>query len=159
MKIELKNVKLFLAGSEETICFTATLYVDGKKVGDASNDGRGGNNRVHAPRDVLDRLDAYCRTLPSKPNEFHPGETWQPDLDSVISDIVNEHVKKHEEKRIARMDAREKAKLVALGCKTVIRINFKDGLSLWTGTRGTDIKPLLAANEEKHGPIENHIVL
>ena len=47
MKAELKNVKIAEFLSEETTAFTATLYIDGKKVGFAKNDGRGGNNSIY----------------------------------------------------------------------------------------------------------------
>ena len=40
MKIEVKNVKFVEALSEETYCFTASIRVDGKKVGEASNRGQ-----------------------------------------------------------------------------------------------------------------------
>jgi len=42
MEIELKNVKHTEWNSEETACFQATLYVDGKRVCVVSNQGRGG---------------------------------------------------------------------------------------------------------------------
>lgn len=42
MKIELKNVKVIESMSEETNCYTASLYVDGKKIGIVSNRGHGG---------------------------------------------------------------------------------------------------------------------
>ncbi len=41
----LKNLKVCEWASEETTCFTATLYVDGKRVGECSNDGHGGADR------------------------------------------------------------------------------------------------------------------
>lgn len=44
MKIELKNLKVYPRLSEETTAFTATVYADGKKVGEAKNDGHGGCN-------------------------------------------------------------------------------------------------------------------
>ena len=42
MKLELKNVKINEAFSEETLMFKADLYVNGKKIAYAENDGRGG---------------------------------------------------------------------------------------------------------------------
>jgi hypothetical protein len=38
----LKNVKIIEELSEETICFTASLYRDGKRLGTVSNRGHGG---------------------------------------------------------------------------------------------------------------------
>jgi hypothetical protein len=42
MKVELKNVKYSAFASQETHCFEATVYIDGKRVGTVSNEGYGG---------------------------------------------------------------------------------------------------------------------
>jgi hypothetical protein len=47
MKIELKNVKFSDFASEETNCFRADVYVNGKKAGYCNNDGHGGCTNVH----------------------------------------------------------------------------------------------------------------
>ena len=44
MKLELKNVKHAAFASQETHCFEATLYVDGKRFATVSNEGHGGCN-------------------------------------------------------------------------------------------------------------------
>ena len=45
MKLELKTIKHTAWASEETHCYQASLYVDGKPVAIVSNDGRGGADR------------------------------------------------------------------------------------------------------------------
>ena len=47
MKLQLKKVKIYDELSDETICFTAELYADGKKVATVKNDGRGGSTDVY----------------------------------------------------------------------------------------------------------------
>ena len=42
MKFELKNIKYSDFASEETNCFQATLYKNGKRFSTVSNDGKGG---------------------------------------------------------------------------------------------------------------------
>lgn len=42
MNITLKNVKVIKSMSRETLCYTATIYVDGFKAGTCENDGSGG---------------------------------------------------------------------------------------------------------------------
>ena len=42
--MELKRVKCYDKLSEETICFTAELWEDGKHIGNLKNDGQGGSN-------------------------------------------------------------------------------------------------------------------
>lgn len=47
MEITIKKLKVIKAMSEETLCFTATVYVDGKKAGTAQNRGFGGMTDVY----------------------------------------------------------------------------------------------------------------
>ena len=47
MDIKLKNLKIAKFMSEETTCFQATIYVDGKIAGTAQNDGHGGSTYCH----------------------------------------------------------------------------------------------------------------
>ena len=48
MKLELKNIKHTAWASEETHCYQASLYVNGKPVAIVSNDGHGGCDRDYA---------------------------------------------------------------------------------------------------------------
>lgn len=47
MKLELKNIKYTEWASQETLCYQAALYVDGKPVALVSNDGHGGCDREY----------------------------------------------------------------------------------------------------------------
>ena len=47
-KIELKNISHYERGSEETPCYNATVYVNGKKAIEVGNDGHGGMDRQDA---------------------------------------------------------------------------------------------------------------
>jgi hypothetical protein len=65
--ITLKNVKLNEMMSEETPCFSADLYENGKLLAYVSNRGHGGSNEIRpiegkSYKDVrhLDTLDAEC---------------------------------------------------------------------------------------------------
>jgi len=46
MKIELKNIKHAEFASQETNCYEATIYINGKREGLVSNDGQGGCDNV-----------------------------------------------------------------------------------------------------------------
>ena len=48
MKLELKNIEHTAWASEETHCYQASLYVNGKPVAIVSNDGHGGCDRDYA---------------------------------------------------------------------------------------------------------------
>ncbi len=47
MEITVKNVKIHDDMSDETMCFSAAIFADGKKVGTAQNAGHGGCNQYH----------------------------------------------------------------------------------------------------------------
>jgi hypothetical protein len=47
MKISLKNLEIHPRQSEETTAFDADVWIDGVRVGSATNNGRGGESRVH----------------------------------------------------------------------------------------------------------------
>lgn len=49
--------------SEETLCFTADVYVSGVKVGFAKNDGRGGNTHVHVTPASVPAMTAFADTI------------------------------------------------------------------------------------------------
>ena len=65
MKLELKNISYYKQGSEETPCYNAVVYVNGKKAMHVDNDGRGGCDRqsVEYPtfdHSLIKELDEYC---------------------------------------------------------------------------------------------------
>lgn len=108
MKLELKNVKINEAFSEETLMFKADLYVNGKKVAYANNDGRGGctfyREYSRELRPLLEQAEAYCKTLPSKFVTYGEKtieiksnlEHW---IDTLVYDISNKKAfAKHKKK-------------------------------------------------------------
>lgn len=65
MNLTIKNLKISNFMSEETLCFQATVFVDGKKAGTAQNDGHGGSTYCHldpAFRHLEDgkKYDLHC---------------------------------------------------------------------------------------------------
>lgn len=62
-RIELEEAGTF--ASQETNCYTANLYVDGRKIGTVGNDGHGGCDYFHGDQAAYKAADAWCReTLP-----------------------------------------------------------------------------------------------
>jgi len=68
--ITLKNLKVLESLSEETLCFSADLYENGKLIAYVSNRGNGGCNHIHPAegltyKDVahIDNLDTECDIL------------------------------------------------------------------------------------------------
>ena len=77
MNLEMKSIKHFASGSQETYCYTAVVYLDGKPFADVSNDGHGGCDYVHphdkspltkvqgAWRKKYDEIEEYFASLPN----------------------------------------------------------------------------------------------
>lgn len=104
MKIELKNLKINLAFSEETLMFKADVYVDGVKCAYASNDGCGGCTSIHpyeGKRDLFRKANEYAESLPSKEYTFsNQTVKIKSTLELVIDDIVT---KKADEKELLKL--------------------------------------------------------
>ena len=93
MKIELKALRIYDKMSEETIAFTADVYVNGKKVAYAKNDGHGGSTYYHpypnADRALLKAAEDYCKALPPEKSTYGDKTLELPQsLESVIDEWV-----------------------------------------------------------------------
>ena len=100
MVIELKNIRINHSFSKETVCQTSDLYIDGKRIGRCSNDGNGGNTEysVYRKEDepILKRCEEICKTLPQAKFD---GLVFKQNLESVIDDLIDDHVDNLEKKR------------------------------------------------------------
>ena len=89
--------------SEETNCFSATLYIDGKKTGEVNNSGRGGCNHYY-PFDIEKPINEYAKTLPPLAcdfkNEDGSDAFIQVDADILISDILENYLQAKATKRL-----------------------------------------------------------
>jgi hypothetical protein len=91
MKVELKNVKINQRLSEETTCFSADVWIDGKKVCYAANRGCGGPNEYH-PLDIKkwekwEKFEEWVKTLPDLPaTDDYPA--LKMDADLYIGDLL-----------------------------------------------------------------------
>ena len=105
MEITLKNVKTYAGLSEETIAFNASVYIDGKKVGDAKNNGQGGSNDVNVftkdgrwDRALMNKMEAEAK----KHTWTYEGETHSHSLDSYIGELVDDFEEQKILKRMCR---------------------------------------------------------
>lgn len=96
VKVALKNLKVIKSMSEETLCFTATAYVDGKKAFDVSNRGHGGCHEYDAhDAALMERANDYAKTRPpyvwaDAPTADHCEVHQIPyDLDMLIDDLID----------------------------------------------------------------------
>mgnify|MGYP003120547717 CR=1 FL=1 len=60
--VELKAFKHSAFASQETHCYEATVYFNGKRVGGVSNQGHGGSDSWEGDYSVLRDLEARCKT-------------------------------------------------------------------------------------------------
>ena len=105
-KLELKNISYYERGSAETPCYNATVYVNGKKAVEVSNDGHGGCDRQHPypqfmnewqGENVYRTLNEYCvKTFGTEKYEW--GEV-DIDLEHWCQKKMYEHVDQKKLKR------------------------------------------------------------
>ena len=98
-RIELKNIKHTAWASEETHCYQATLYVNGEKWGQVSNDGHGGCDRFYGENgrdnyDIAHLNKVIGETFP--PTIYGDGALLKQDLDTVCGDLVNQWLRDKE---------------------------------------------------------------
>jgi hypothetical protein len=98
MKIELKNVKHAAFASQETECFSATVFLDGVRTGMVENDGNGGSNMYH-PWAMSETINDYAKTLPVI--KFEGGILFQ-DADMLIGDVLNEYLSRKTLRRLLK---------------------------------------------------------
>jgi len=106
MKIELKNIKHCEFASEETNCFQANIYIDGKREGEANNDGKGGMTFI-SPATLEDKINKYAKTLPPhKFNELNKNEKCEKitdlpmDAELVIDQLLCDYLEQKDLKRL-----------------------------------------------------------
>jgi hypothetical protein len=87
--VEVKGYHPVDALSEETLAFTATIHMDGKRIGTASNEGRGGCNRYSFDsREAEAAFQAYAREWAEATGAAE--ETSEHD-DALITFLCEEH--------------------------------------------------------------------
>lgn len=102
MHFELKNVKINQAMSEGTTCFSATLYINGKKAAEIMNRGHGGNdlNRFY-DKETEKAYNDHIKSLPPCQTEYGPLEMC---TELFISDLLE----KYEEQRFLKTRCKKK---------------------------------------------------
>jgi len=105
MKIELKRISFYERMSEETNCFAADLFINGKKVGYAKNEGHGGCTDYHGDskenNQLIREAEAYFKTLPKvKAKDFD--FEYQPSLEDAIDQQIEDYLKAKEVKKMQK---------------------------------------------------------
>jgi hypothetical protein len=104
MKIELKKISFDERLSEETNCFSADLYINGKKVGYCKNNGQGGCTDYYGNtkenNELIRQAEAYCKTLPKI--KYHSLELEQ-SLEMTIDVLIETHLKDKAKKKMEKL--------------------------------------------------------
>lgn len=102
-RIELKNIKHSEFASQETHCYQATLYIDGKKVGMVGNEGHGGPDFFYpdakSDRAIFDAAEAEVA------KENCPGYDFPNSIEIICGDLVNEWLVTKDFKRLVARKA------------------------------------------------------
>jgi len=118
MKIELKNLKIFLPGSKETINFVADLYVNSVKTASVYNEGFGGNTNYMAYNgadEMLAKAEQYCKALPAEIcKDFGEPFEIKMNLEHFIDRIVDKEVEKLETKKAEKKLAKDCEKYLCI---------------------------------------------
>ncbi len=86
MKIDLKRLEILEANSDETLCFSARLYINGAFAATVHNNGQGEANRYHFnDKKIREEFFSYCRSLPDFDTSYGP---LPADEDMVIGDLI-----------------------------------------------------------------------
>lgn len=90
----LKGIKHFEAGSHETECFAADLYVNGKKVAECNNQGQGGPTDVNFYPDSVKlgrEIEEFLKTQPKIKSKEYDFE-YDLDLEYIVNDLLEQHL-------------------------------------------------------------------
>jgi hypothetical protein len=93
MRVELKNIKTNARASRETFHFSATVYVDGKRVSTVENDGRGGPD-WWSDWGAQARVNAYAATLPPIPASPDFPHDLPMNAEILICNLINAYLDK-----------------------------------------------------------------
>lgn len=137
LKVELKSVKFFERMSEETNAFVANIYIDGKKSGEAKNEGQGGCTHYYfSDPKVRDAFETYAKSLPAiviEGSKLGQKEDYTMEMNGehLIDELFTEWLKASYEKKDAqkfeRAAKKAKAEYAAKGWLCV-QIHFDGGM-------------------------------
>ncbi|BCH11972.1 hypothetical protein MesoLj131c_62300 [Mesorhizobium sp. 131-3-5] len=88
---ELKAISYNSRLSEETSCYSAKLYMDGKHIADVGNRGHGGCDEQHP----INRFDLDALNLEIKatyPKTVFHGMEFDQDLESICGDLLSRYL-------------------------------------------------------------------
>lgn len=119
LEFALKGIQYSARMSEETFCFSAFLYINGKKVADVHNDGHGGATSIRGITSedykLIRSAEEYCKTLPEHVfSDERLGGSIPMDLEMLVNDMLGAFLmRKDEEKAQRKMEKLMNTHIVA----------------------------------------------
>ena len=107
-KIEMKNISYYKRGSEETPCYNATVYINGKKAVEVSNDGHGGSDRQHVWHENgfrLQDIDKWCVEKFGQSSWEYGGQTYSTDID--LEHYCHDELYKHLDTKLLKRNMKK----------------------------------------------------
>jgi hypothetical protein len=103
MQITLKKLHYAAFASQESPCFQADVYIDGRREGQVSNEGHGGAHRIH-PNALEDRLNAHAAALPRRLSDpsCPDSVSYQPTGEDLLTDALDRALAERDLKRLLR---------------------------------------------------------
>lgn len=128
-QIELRNIKHTAWASQETHCYQASLYVDGKLWGTVSNEGHGGPDDFAPAKgfSYSDLISLNKRIKATMPSIEFEGGSFAPDLELICGDLVNEWLRTREFNKAMR----SKVLFTKPGSAGVWQVAVKKPMALW----------------------------
>lgn len=126
MNIEIKYIKFYKQLSKETLCFTASIYLDGKWFGTCENTGEGGMT-TYSIRNYFDKeakaklaeIEDHFRQMPDMvvqiPKEIDPQENTfkvKMSFTEFIDMQIDAAWQAKEEKRLRDTEERQRQRLL-----------------------------------------------
>ena len=118
--IELKNIKHSAFASQETFCYEASVYFNGKRVGTARNDGHGGADYQYIEdKQGWDSMQKYIDSLLIEHDEVLDFK-YKPDIEGICSDLVNKWLMLKDLKKLLKKKA-----VISISAGQLMEIGYK----------------------------------
>ena len=108
MKLQLKNIKVAAFASEETHCYQASLYVNGKRAATVSNQGHGGCDEQRFMDPSIEKAvnDFFASQPAVTCHDFDPPFEYQPTLETWCGEQVEAHLRDKKTRSLAAKASR-----------------------------------------------------
>ena len=140
-KLEVKNISHYARGSEETPCYNATVYINGKKAVEVSNDGHGGSDRQHTYPESgfrLQDIDKWCVEKFGQETWEYGGKTYSIDLDlehychqELYNWLDTKELKKEMKKQYLCVDKKDDKEFLVAWKRPISKVIDDDGFQTW----------------------------